>query len=281
MEPLLILAGIPARLAAERPQFDFQYPRWECRRHDAQSKDSWWPEVLRQVADHEKRSRSGVHILAFTKDRHRHRTYKADIARRHRLLFVPYDKLSLLGSTDFCTIIDSYVDFEAAWREHLRPTKSREPLILPETQFVVSGRLSQVWDEVANVRGSKDNIYTLKNAIETFRSKHFVRIHSDGQSKEAYRDDGGKDGRYFVFDHSTEHSLLATHDSWKFTFRIPRRFHYRVQSVDGEQFIRLSLSASRRQRTFEGCVSVYPDGTVNAKPVDIQWEWTPWPFTKV
>lgn len=268
MSKLLILAGIPAKTIAKEAEFIFEgrYEGWDCRRIDSNSREVdlafCWENVLEVIFEHQRAGGAddGVHVLAFhkeTKETESRKSYASQINPYHRIVFPSTKMLHGFGNEAFCAALDAYVEFEERWRAAVLPTMPSAPLILPETRFAAPGRFKDIWSNAKTVVDDLDQLEILRKTVEQFRNVlHAEKPPRNGQARIGYKDErklifiytGARHGE--CFDNPAQ--------SWKFNYRIPNRFHYDVEPLDGND--PMYFVHDGRERRFVDHVNIYPHG---------------------
>lgn len=255
--PILILAGIPAGSTAKMNRnYTFEWPGWDCRRCDTQSKkvdlSVAWRDVTTIVAEQDKDpNMQGVHVLAFHKVQSEQYRFLNALAPYHRIVFLPTSLLSLFSDAGkFNEALRGFVAFEERWRQEIRPSALSAPLLLPEDYFSAPAPYSQLWSNARAVTndGANDNdrCAELRKAINQFQ----IQLHRQRETDLGYVDTAG---RFFVYN-GERHGRGKPGDNWKFTYWMEEGFHYDVSRFEGDGSIMFG------GRKYGDHVNIYPHG---------------------
>lgn len=209
-----------------------------------------WPEIEEELARIESCAQGdGIHLLLFHKDREGRETYAQRIGEFHRYRFLPTTLMTLFGSPAFYLRIKGEIWLEECWRSSLRPNQEKHPLLLPNSCFVTTEYLGQMWDRVRCTESTSD-IQQLVQALGDFSNRH---------AKHSTR------GFAFV-DLTANHFRIMTHafhgtpvdpkENWKFTYRMDDGFHYDVCAPSGKGYFMVG------RNTYLNNVNIYPHGRI-------------------
>lgn len=141
---------------------------------------------------------------------------------------------------------------EDDWRASVQPKSIDEALLLPETTFLT--KLSDLWG-LALKYGEGCNAGCAKRKHE-FKRKHY-KPHT---SKSHYRDYFWTDDNGRIFDHTQEqHGEAPKLRQWKYSFRLPKGFHYDVRHESGSKFVVAGATRSEAVKT-DGYANIDPHG---------------------
>ena len=175
---------------------------------------SCWKEVLSAADgadDH------GAHIFGFHDRESDYPDIRRELHDRHRLIWMHRGSIFNYGTDAFTKEIESLSNFENVWRKHLMPRGVDAPQLLPEPSFTPIN-CKDMWERVRVVSAGRDDVCRIASLIAHFRSSHYHRG--------AWRDDKALQFRAA----SERHGLFDQYGHRKFSYRIPKGFHYNVTS---------------------------------------------------
>ena len=215
--PHSIIAGIPLPLIRQSKKFLPTVPGWSIQVVPAAKRadlSTCWNQVLAHANGS---SDDGTHILAYHKPEKERPYYESTVYSRHRLIWLDHATLGLYGTSYFTTAINKILQFEAEWRETLRPRGVSSPLMLPESSFDPMRHVRDLWQRSHQVRIGRDKLESVHRLTDSFRAAH-------------RRPMCWVDVKERIFDYTGERHALHVDSArlWKFTFRVPDGFHFDV-----------------------------------------------------
>lgn len=227
--PRVIIAGISWPVIQRNRGYVPSFPGWEVLLFNSHTTrielQHCWKEVLAAVhaLDHD-----GAHILCFEADYSYEDTrtkYESTVGRRHRLLWMDPSIVKYFGDQVFEDRLRPVVDFEDEWRGKIRPAGVASPLFLPETCFEPKSQVSShIWERSYKVRRNVDDINAVKALVPRFRREHYQDGYWEDNRKLQFRRD------------PSDHVTTLPDHQWKFTFQLPRGFHFDVMHPRGQGF---------------------------------------------
>lgn len=230
--PLLLVAGIPVDPYQHVKKPGILVNGWETallpsrQRRFAEFDRDLCNRLLKVATGHS----AGAHILGFSQQRERAEWAHA-LQGHFRFRWINSDYLAFLPNRldEFVAAVQAEADFERAWRQQLLPQNRNSPLLLPECAF--SPRCcDNLWELASSVAPPGDQrdptaeIGRVVSVLERFRQFHW--------------DNGG-----WMDEKNLQFSIGAMHAEppeerwyWKYSWRVPDRFHYDVTHVRGREF---------------------------------------------
>lgn len=130
---------------------------------------------------------------------------------------------------EFIERVDETLAEEDEWRQCIQPKNVASSLLLPKVAF--SSKRSDLW-ELATKYGD-GCIAGCSRRQEEFERIHYKPHSSEKHAKDYFWTDD--DSR--IFDHSKEqHGEAPGLRQWKFSYRMPKGFHYDVRHATGRKF---------------------------------------------
>ena len=138
------------------------------------------------------------------------------------------------GQPAFDHVLGQLLAFESSWRRRLRPSVD-SPLLLPEGQFAAEGSTKDMWGRVFGVSRSYDDLDAVAKAVERFGLRHNHQL-------------GWRDTKSLVFSRQAPHGThgLPTWRRRKFTFALPKGFHFDVAHEQGRPFALTSADGTSK-----------------------------------
>lgn len=223
-------------------------PGWEIRvipgsEHRRADLRSVWPRVLHVAHG---AAADGVHLILLHDREDERPVFSKSGSWSHRVSWLPRELSHRYGQTAFFAAVDDTLAYEECWRTKIRP-QIDSPLLLPETAFSAQHSVADVWNRSRDMHRRKD-LSDVQKAISRFRKIHRHR-------------GTWRDTNQLVFSRSSvphgSHCLLPWQDK-KFTFRIPRGFHFDVSHSRGGNFRVLDRDGNMWQ--FSQYANVDPHG---------------------
>jgi hypothetical protein len=219
---LFIVAGVPQPIAIRHKGYKPDIPGWDvyfCHsRSNSADLKTCLPELL-TIAD--SAGDEGVHVAAF----HSHAESERPVIRekfysRHRLIWLHSSLLSSFGNDHFTEALTHVVAFEDDWRDGIRPSSVGSPLMLPETVFIASKECRQLWKRADQVQMAHDGIADIRRLMLQFRLNYLTKDVWVDEHRRSFNPNGSRHA-----DH------LPSGRCWKYTYKIPKGFHFDVESV--------------------------------------------------
>ena len=218
--PLIILAGIPLPVVNRNKGYLPNVTGWQISLIPSRESKikanlySCWKEVLSAADgadDH------GAHIFGFHDRESDFPDIRQKLHDRHRLIWMHHESINNYGTDTFTKEMQSLAEFEDIWRKHLMPGGVDAAHLLPESSFTPIN-CRDIWRRVRLVSASRDDVTRIASLLAQFRSSHYHRG--------AWRDDHKLRFRAA----SERHGLFDQYGHRKFSYRLPKGFHYNVTS---------------------------------------------------
>ena len=226
--PLALVAGIPLGVYQRIRQHPF-YGGWDVRTIPSlHPRKCDFGGISKRVFDAldkaETSNHDGVHL--FVAHDGCCDQFNSDLRSKcYRVVWLPPAIAKQYGQPEFDDELGNLLDFECSWRTRVRPSVD-SPLLLPEGQFAAENSTKDMWGRVYNVSQGKDDLGAVAETIARFRRRH-------------HRKRGGWcDTSALVFTKQAPHGShgLPTWRHRKFTFALPKGFHFDVVHEGGRQF---------------------------------------------
>lgn len=208
---------------------------------------SCWSQVVELA---ESGDSAGTHIVAYHPREDDRLEFQDDVNARHRLIWLTKPEISLYGWPQFDQTLADIAEFEDSWRDQLRPTKTSDALVLPETSFASERLFRGMWRRVQRVHMAADDLDEIEDLITQFDKTYWYQ--------NAWRD---AEHRLFKYQ-GQRHRLLRESKLWKYTLDCPPDFHFDVSAERSADGLRLFDSRTGRTFQFNQYTNVDPHGVV-------------------
>lgn len=239
--PLIILAGIPLPVFNRNKGYLPIVPGWQVSLIPSREPKkkanlfSCWKEVLAAADgadDH------GAHIFGFHDRESEFPEIRQKLHDRHRLIWMRHDSILSYGTDTFTKEMESLAEFENIWRKYLMPRGVDAAPLLPESSFTPIN-CKDIWQRVRSVSGSRDEVSRISLLLVQFRASHYHR----GE----WRDDNGLRFRAAP----ERHGSFDQYGHRKFSYRLPKGFHYNVTSEHLNRYFHVTDHLGTRHRIRE------------------------------
>ncbi len=170
----------------------------------------------------------------------RKRTVAENFTPYFRFRWLPSEWLALPhpAPDDFVAkLIETLAD-EDEWKELVQPANTADALLLPKCAF--STKLSDLWSLAEKYGPGCNNGCARRKQI--FRTTHYRSCTSKSHPKDYFWTDD--DQR--IFDHTgAQHANAPEPRQWKYSYRLPDKFHYDVRHASGRKFVLNGITGSQ------------------------------------